>query len=114
MMCGQFLNFIRKLYMHTVTYVAALTAQSFPFGTSLSKITASLNVDNVGPIVPPVDLDANNTAIFSAIPDGTYTLKVQGFDGTGAALGTPYLVQVVVSDPAVSINLPTGGTVTIS
>lgn len=99
--------------MHIVTYTAQFTGKTFPSGTTLSATTASL-VGPSGPVSAPVTLDANGVAVFTSVPDGTYTMTVQAFDGASAPLGAPYIVQVVVSDPDVTINLPTGGTVVIS
>jgi len=93
---------------HTVTYVGTTTQQTFPAGTVVGPIQATLTG------IAPVNLDANLTAVFTNVPDGTYTLTVQAYDATMNPLGAPYTVSVTVSDPGVVVNVPNGGTVTVS
>jgi hypothetical protein len=98
--------------VHTVTYKAVFTSTSFPAGTVLASTSATLS--NSSGVAGTGNLDATGTIVFPSIADGTYTLTVQNIDSHGNNLGNPYIVSVVVSDPPVMINVPTGGTVTIS
>lgn len=98
--------------VHTVTYTAAYTPAQFPAGTTLNTVQATLL--STGPAIGPVSGNSGGVFVFTSVPDGSYTLSVQATDTQGANLGTAYTVPVVVSDPPVTINIPSGGTVTIS
>ena len=107
--------------MHTVTYTPGITPTDFAFGTTFSGIKVglwNLGADPAGsPAYDPVVVSA--APYIAAIPgvaDGSYTLIAQAMDNSTppVPLGAPYSVNIVVTDPPVSIPLPTGGTVTIS
>ena len=97
---------------HTVTYVASTTDQTFPSGTTIGPTVATLSTGAT--VINTVNLDTTGTAVFILVPDGDYVLSVQATDASGAPLGAPYAVSVKVSDPVVTVKIPTGGTVTIS
>ena len=98
---------------HTVTYVASFTGQSFPAGTVAGPVMASLLQGTT--VVQNIALDATGTVNFTSVPDGSYVLSVQAMAAdTVTPLGAAYTAPVTVSDPGVTINIPTGGTVTIA
>jgi hypothetical protein len=100
--------------VHNVSFVAVVTPTPFPAGQTVGATIATLS-DSAGGAVVDVTLDINLAAVFSGVVDGTYTISVRATDATGATLGVPYVTPAfTVSDPAVTVNLPTGGTVTVS
>lgn len=100
--------------VHTVTFVATTTPSTFPAGTGPIATYSAKLIPTTAPAIPAQNLDINMKVVFNEVPDDTYTLNIQAFDGTGTAIGAPYTVQIIVADQPVTLNLPTGGTVTIS
>lgn len=99
--------------VHNVTFTGTFTAAQFPFGTVVGNTVATLSAAG-GPVVSPQNLDSAGVAVFVGVPDGSYVLTVRTFDAQGNGLGLIYSAPVVVSDPAVTINVISGGTITIS
>jgi hypothetical protein len=80
--------------MATVLLQVATVDATLPAGITSGKLRFTLTA-TVGTVFATQDVDAL-TATFSAVVADTYTATAQRLDSTGANLGTPFSISVVV------------------
>lgn len=101
----------------TVTLALTFAPQSFPVGTALGSIVASLTGSAAGNTTPITQTVAAGTAsiVFSAVVPDTYAISVQQQDGNGNALGAAVTGSVVVSAPStVTLSVPVAVAASVS
>ena len=111
---------------HTVTITIATGTTNFVPGTvGPASVLVHLYTSEGVDFAPPVTASGSPlTAVFSDVPDGSYTMTAVNLDGNGNevpstdANGNPVQVSVsgsvVVTDPPVTLTIATGITAVIS
>ena len=96
----------------TITY--ALSAPTFPVGTTVDHIVVSISDTAVSPpILVSQNVPVGTTSVtFSNVAPGAYTASAQAEDATGAALGAAVTTTFTVDQPStISLSLPSAITV---
>lgn len=98
--------------MATVLLQVATVDATLPAGITSGKLRFTLT-SSAGTVFATQDVDALE-ATFAAVVADTYVATAQRLDSTGANLGSPFSISVVVSGAASTFAQPSAMTATVT